>query len=89
MRFINPIPFVRDINYSKEFYEKRLGLKILEDFGNFVLFETGFAIHEGTSLEQQFGGKPLSGKSPMAEEICCCILNMKTLTRRSKTLRRT
>lgn len=52
MRFINPIPFVRDINRSREFYEKRLGLKIVEDFGNFVLFETGFAIHEGSSLEQ-------------------------------------
>ncbi|MCC2610023.1 VOC family protein [Neorhizobium petrolearium] len=52
MRFVNPIPFVRDINRSKEFYQKRLGLRILEDFGNFVLFETGFAIHEGSSLEQ-------------------------------------
>jgi catechol 2,3-dioxygenase-like lactoylglutathione lyase family enzyme len=51
MRFINPIPFVRDINRSKEFYQKRLGLEILEDFGNFVLFETGFAVHEGSSLE--------------------------------------
>jgi catechol 2,3-dioxygenase-like lactoylglutathione lyase family enzyme len=52
MRFVNPIPFVRDINISKAFYQDRLGLKILEDFGNFVLFETGFAIHEGKSLEQ-------------------------------------
>jgi catechol 2,3-dioxygenase-like lactoylglutathione lyase family enzyme len=52
MRFVNPIPFVRDINCSKAFYNKRLGLKIIEDFGNFVLFETGFAIHEGRSLEK-------------------------------------
>jgi catechol 2,3-dioxygenase-like lactoylglutathione lyase family enzyme len=52
MRFINPIPFVRDINHSKAFYRDRLGLRILEDFGGFVLFETGFAIHEGSSLEQ-------------------------------------
>jgi len=52
MRFINPIPFVRDIDRSREVYRKTLGLQILEDFGNFVLFETGFAIHDGTSLEQ-------------------------------------
>jgi len=52
MKFINPIPFVRDIDRSREFYRQRLGLKILEDFGNFVLFETGFAIHDGASLEQ-------------------------------------
>ncbi|MDX3928927.1 MAG: VOC family protein [Shinella sp.] len=52
MRFINPIPFVRDIEKSRDFYENTLGLKILQDFGSFVLFETGFAIHEGTSLEE-------------------------------------
>lgn len=52
MRFVNPIPFVRDINRAREFYRDRIGLKIREDFGNFVLFATGFAIHEGSSLEQ-------------------------------------
>ena len=52
MRFVNPIPFVRDISLSREFYRDRLGLKILEDLGNFILFEGGFAIHEGRSLEQ-------------------------------------
>lgn len=52
MRFINPIPFVRDIDHSREFYEKIVGLTVREDFGNFVLFEGGFAIHEGRSLER-------------------------------------
>ena len=52
MQFINPIPFVSDIGRSREFYETRIGLKVREDFGDFVLFETGFAIHEGTSLQQ-------------------------------------
>ncbi len=28
MRFINPIPFVRDIDRSKDFYQKRLGLVV-------------------------------------------------------------
>ncbi|WP_018012882.1 VOC family protein (plasmid) [Sinorhizobium medicae] len=52
MRFINPIPFVRDISRSKEFYRDILGIKVLKDFGDFVLFETGFAIHAGSSLER-------------------------------------
>lgn len=52
MRFVNPIPFVHDIARSKAFYETRMGLRIVEDFGSFVLFETGFAIHEGPVLER-------------------------------------
>ncbi|EHK79757.1 bleomycin resistance protein [Sinorhizobium meliloti CCNWSX0020] len=64
MRFINPIPFVRDIDRSKDFYQKRLGLKVLEDFGSFVLFETGFAIHEGSSLEETIWGKATVAEEP-------------------------
>ncbi|MGQ3211437.1 MAG: VOC family protein [Shinella sp.] len=64
MQFINPIPFVRDISRSKEFYQKRLGLKVREDFGNFVLFESGFAIHEGRSLEQTVWGKEFATEEP-------------------------
>ncbi|WP_457585484.1 VOC family protein [Ensifer canadensis] len=52
MRFVNPIPFVRDIDRSRDFYRDTLGLTVLEDFGNLVLFETGFAIHDGRLLEQ-------------------------------------
>ena len=72
MRFVNPIPFVEDIGRSKAFYQERLGLRIIEDFGNFVMFETGFAIHEGQSLEQTIwrqvseGGRGLRAKEPAA-----------------------
>ncbi|OCJ07409.1 bleomycin resistance protein [Rhizobium sp. AC27/96] len=52
MRFINPIPFVSDIERSKMFYRDVMELKVLSDFGSFVLFETGFAIHDGKVLEQ-------------------------------------
>ncbi|MDP9809540.1 catechol 2,3-dioxygenase-like lactoylglutathione lyase family enzyme [Rhizobium tibeticum] len=64
MRFINPIPFVRDINRSKEFYNELLGLNIIEDAGNFVLFESGFAIHEGQSLEQTIWGQTHDAADP-------------------------
>ncbi|MEO1019523.1 MAG: VOC family protein [Pseudomonadota bacterium] len=56
MRFINPIPFVQDIAVSKHFYGELLGLSVAEDHGNFVRFETGFAIHEGTSLARTIWG---------------------------------
>lgn len=60
MRFVNPIPFVRDIALSLHFYQNVIGLKLREDFGNFVLFEGGFAIHEGQSLTQTVWKKPAS-----------------------------
>jgi len=64
MRFINPIPFVHDIRQSREFYENRLGLRVLEDAGNFVQFETGFAIHDGPALEQTVWGDALRSSEP-------------------------
>lgn len=47
---MNPLPFVRDVESSKKFYTGVLGLAILEDHGDFVMFENGFAIHDGASL---------------------------------------
>ncbi|MDA5635836.1 MULTISPECIES: VOC family protein [Rhizobium/Agrobacterium group] len=64
MRFVNPIPFVRDIDRSKAFYRDRLGLRILRDFGDFVLFEGGFAIHEGRSLEETVWQAPSGMEEP-------------------------
>ena len=61
MRFVNPIPFVRDVAASKAFYTSLLGLRIAEDHGHFVRFETGFAIHDGARLEQTiWGSSPAS-----------------------------
>ncbi|MGQ2952839.1 MAG: VOC family protein [Agrobacterium sp.] len=64
MRFVNPIPFVRDIDRSKAFYRDRLSLQILRDFGNFVLFEGGFTIHEGRSLEETVWQTPSGMEEP-------------------------
>lgn len=64
MRFVNPIPFVSDIARSKTFYGDLLGLRIVSDFGNFVLFETGFAIHDGRSLEQTVWKKSAEASEP-------------------------
>ncbi|AEQ51949.1 VOC family protein [Pelagibacterium halotolerans] len=68
MRFINPIPFVRDIELSKAFYQERLGLTIAHDLGNFVLFETGFAIHEGSSLQRSVWKEVREGDAPYGQK---------------------
>lgn len=64
MRFVNPIPFVRDIARSKAFYRDRLGIVVREDFGSFVLFETGFALHEGPALEETIWREASPGNEP-------------------------
>lgn len=64
VRFVNPIPFVRDISISKIFYCEMLELAIKQDFGNFVMFETGFAIHDGKSLETTVWGQPSAVTQP-------------------------
>ncbi|WP_421725830.1 VOC family protein [Bauldia sp.] len=52
MRFVNPIPFVRDITVSKAFYRDILGLTVTVEHDNFVQFQGNFAIHDGTALAQ-------------------------------------
>lgn len=64
MRFINPIPFVRNIEISKDFYQNTIGLKIIKDFGNFILFDSGFAIHDGHALEQTIWQKTFIADQP-------------------------
>lgn len=56
IRFVNPIPFVRDIQISKDFYSSILKLGVEEEHDDFVRFETGFAIHEARSLEKTIWG---------------------------------
>lgn len=56
MRFVNPIPFVRDIAASTAFYRDVLGLAVTGDHGDFVAFEGQFAIHDGAALARTVWG---------------------------------
>ena len=56
MRFVNPIPFVSDISAATRFYRDTLGLKVVQDLGNFVLFEGHFALHDGAALARTVWG---------------------------------
>jgi catechol 2,3-dioxygenase-like lactoylglutathione lyase family enzyme len=58
MKFVNPLPFVASIDRSKKLYIEILGLKVLEDHGDFIKFDSGFALHDGKSLHRTvFGGE--------------------------------
>jgi catechol 2,3-dioxygenase-like lactoylglutathione lyase family enzyme len=50
VRFVNPIPFVRDIAAARDFWRDVVGLSVKADHGDFVLFEGGFALHDGAAL---------------------------------------
>lgn len=46
LQFLHVTPCVRDIEVSKRFYTEVVGLRIIQDFGAFVLFEGHFTIHD-------------------------------------------
>lgn len=45
LRFANPIIFPTNLQKSKSFYKNTLGLSIVQDTENFILFEGNFGIH--------------------------------------------
>ena len=57
MKFVNPLPFVADIARSKRFYSSVMGLAIVQDHGNFVQFDGGFALHDGAALHETIFGE--------------------------------
>jgi catechol 2,3-dioxygenase-like lactoylglutathione lyase family enzyme len=68
MKFVNPLPFVADIDNSKRFYADILGLRIVEDHGNFVRFEGGFALHDGRTLHQTVFGEESDDHTPYGRQ---------------------
>lgn len=58
VRFVNPLSFVADIERSKRLYSEVLQLRLLEDHGDFVRFDSGFALHDGASLHRTVFGEP-------------------------------
>ncbi|MCY6381256.1 VOC family protein [Hoeflea prorocentri] len=68
MRFVNPLPFVADMDRSRRFYTQVLGLEIVEDHGDFVRFDNGFAIHEGASLLRSVFGRTSKPTEPFGRD---------------------
>ncbi len=53
MRFVNPLTLVQDIPRSVAFYCAALDLKVVEHYGDFARFESGFALHDRASYFRQ------------------------------------
>jgi len=56
LRLVNPILFVDNIEISMSFYKDVLGFAPAEITSNFVRFDSGFALHEGSSLASSVWG---------------------------------
>ncbi len=50
MKHIDTIVMVEDIKVSKEFYSNIMGLEIVYDWGNMVVFKERFSIHQANKL---------------------------------------
>lgn len=68
MKFINPLPFVADINKAKKFYQEVMQLNVIEDHGNFVRFENGFALHDAASLHYSVFGNNVPQSEPFGRQ---------------------
>lgn len=52
MKFICPLVVVEDINKAKDFYINILGQRVRNDFGENVIFESNFAIHQKAHFQK-------------------------------------
>lgn len=64
MKHVDTIILVEDIEVSKEFYINMIGLEILCDWGNMVVFKDRFSIHQANKLmpEQEINKLIHNGK---------------------------
>ncbi len=64
MKHVDTIVLVEDIEVSKDFYINVIGLEILDDWGNMVIFKDRFSIHQANKLmpEQEINTLVNSGK---------------------------
>lgn len=50
MKHVDTIILVNDLEISKVFYMNVIGLEILHDWGNMIVFKERFAIHQANAL---------------------------------------
>lgn len=53
MRHIDTIILVEDIEVSRRFYEEIMGLDVLHDWGNMIVFRERFSIHKADTLQPE------------------------------------
>jgi len=63
MKLMNPLPFVEDVEKSRRFCSGVLGLSIIQDHGNFVMFEGGLLKSWKGALSTSDGFGRMTGAS--------------------------
>jgi catechol 2,3-dioxygenase-like lactoylglutathione lyase family enzyme len=63
MKYICPLIVVEDIERSRNLYEKILGQKIKEDYGDNIVFHGDFAIHRRDHFTEITGGLAVTQRS--------------------------
>jgi predicted enzyme related to lactoylglutathione lyase len=53
MKHVDTIILVEDIETSKKFYMEVMGLEILHDWGNMIIFKDRFSIHKSDVLQPE------------------------------------
>ena len=79
MKFINPLPFVADIDRAKTFYADLLGIPIVEDDGSFVKFANGCALHDGAALYRIIFGNDITEEGPFGRSNLVLYFEVKDL----------
>ncbi|MBN1540826.1 glyoxalase/bleomycin resistance/dioxygenase family protein [candidate division KSB1 bacterium] len=59
MKYICALVVVSDVNRSRLLYEKFLRQKVVADYGENLLFEGGFALHQKSHFQQLIDGRPI------------------------------
>jgi catechol 2,3-dioxygenase-like lactoylglutathione lyase family enzyme len=68
IQFLHPAILVQDIGISKRFYVDVLGLRVIEEHQDFVLFEMHFSIHQAQALWKTVFGE----EGPATRTACTC-----------------
>ena len=63
MKYICSLIVVENIKESREFYENVLGLQVIEDYGENVVFEGSFAIHLKEHYQKLIKGRDITFRS--------------------------
>ncbi len=63
MKYLCSLIAVENIERSRKFYESIMGMKVEEDYGENVVFEDSFSIHDRKHFRELINGKEILHKS--------------------------
>jgi catechol 2,3-dioxygenase-like lactoylglutathione lyase family enzyme len=67
MKFICPLIIVEDMSVARDFYESFLGIKVIQDHGENVVFEGPFSLHLRSHFSELINRQPIIAGSNASE----------------------